>query len=92
MSAAFENGEDFSPIAEGMEPIAFVFHDVAIAIDEKGTEAAAATAVVFGGDDGGDEPEPVATMVVDRTFYLAIRDREFGAVLFFARIGELGGG
>jgi serpin B len=91
MSAAFENGEDFSPIAEGMEPIAFVFHDVAIAIDEKGTEAAAATAVVFG-DDGGDEPEPVATMVVDRTFYLAIRDREFGAVLFFARIGELGGG
>jgi serpin B len=88
MVAAFENAADFSPIADDMYPIFEVFHDVAIAIDEKGTEAAAATAVILGGDDGSTEPIASATMVVDRTFYLAIRDRELGAVMFFARIGD----
>jgi serpin B len=92
MQAAFQNGEDFSPIAAGMLPIFEVFHDVAIAIDEKGTEAAAATAVVFGEDGGGEEPVAEATMIVDHTFYLAIRDSQAGAVLFLARIGDPTGG
>ncbi|MEX1363894.1 MAG: serpin family protein, partial [Nannocystaceae bacterium] len=87
MSAPFVNAQDFSPIADGMMPIFQVFHDVAIAIDEKGTEAAAATAVVFG-EDGGEDPVAQATVVVDRTFYLAIQDRQAGAVMFFARIGD----
>jgi len=87
MQAAFGNAQDFAPIADGMMPIYEVFHDVAIAIDEKGTEAAAATAVVFG-EDGGDEPVAEATMIVDHTFYVAIRDQQAGAVLFFARIGN----
>lgn len=87
MQAAFENGEDFSPIAAGMMPIFEVFHDVAIVIDEKGTEAAAATAVVFG-EDGGEEPFAEATVVVDHTFYLAIRDQQAGALLFLARVGD----
>ena len=87
MPSAFVNAQDFDPIAQGMEPIYQVFHDVAIIIDEKGTEAAAATAVVFG-EDGGEDPVAEATVVVDHTFYLAIRDREAGAVMFFARIGD----
>jgi serpin B len=91
MLAAFQNPDDFFPIAEGMLPIFEVFHDVAIAIDEKGTEAAAATAVVFG-DSGSDEPVAEATMIVDHTFYLAIRDQEAGAVMFLARIGDPTGG
>jgi serpin B len=86
MTASFVNG-DFDGIAEGMPPIFEVFHDVAIAIDENGTEAAAATAIVFG--DGGTFPaDPEYTVVVDRTFYVAIRDREARSVLFFARIGD----
>lgn len=87
LDAAFENGPDFEPIAPAMLPIFEVFHDVAIAIDEKGTEAAAATAVVFG-EDGGEEPVAQAEIVVDHSFYLAIRDRQYGAILFFARIGD----
>jgi serine protease inhibitor len=87
MEAPFMNGFDFAGIAPGMYPIFEVFHDVAIAIDEKGTEAAAATAIVFG-DEGGEEPVPEFTVVVDRTFYLAIRDRDARGVMFFARIGD----
>ena len=88
MQAAFENGEDFDPIASDMMPIFEVFHDVAIAIDEKGTEAAAATAVVFGEDGTGEDPGVDATVVVDHTFYLVIRDRKAGAVMFFGRVGD----
>ncbi|MBC8067898.1 MAG: serpin family protein [Deltaproteobacteria bacterium] len=87
MNAPFSNAADFRGIAEGMEPIFEVFHDVAIAIDEKGTEASAATAVVFG-EDGGEESVAEHTVVVDRTFYVAIRDSEARSVLFFARIGN----
>lgn len=88
LSAAFANGGDFAGIAKGMLPIAEVFHDVAIVIDEDGTEAAAATAVVFGEDGGGEEPVVEHTVVVDRTFYVAIRDREVRSLMFFARIGD----
>lgn len=91
MAAAFNNGEDFTPMAPSMMPIFEVFHDVAIAIDDKGTEATAATAVVLG-EDGGDEVIAEVTLVVDHPFYLAIRDRTAGAVLFFARIGDPTGG
>lgn len=87
MNAAFSNAEDFDGIAAGMAPIFEVFHDVAIAVDEKGTEAAAATAVVFGDGSGGlDSPE--FTLQVDHTFYVAIRDRDAQTVMFFARIGD----
>ncbi len=77
---------DFPGIAEGIGPIFEVFHDVAIAIDEKGTEAAAATAAF--GPGGGEEPEAQHVVVVDRTFYIAIRDRDARSLLFFARIGD----
>lgn len=90
MTASFTNAEDFVGIAEGIYPIYEVFHDVAIAIDEKGTEAAAATAVVFGDEGSGEPPLVEHTVVVDRTFYVAIRDREARSVLFFARIGNPG--
>lgn len=87
MQSSFANGGDFSGIAKGMEPIFEVFHDVAIAIDEKGTEAAAATAVVFG-EDGGEPESPEFSVKVDRTFYVAIRDRDARSLMFFARIGN----
>jgi len=87
MDEAFSDGSDFSPIADGMMPISEVFHDVAITIDEEGTEAAAATAVVLG-EDGGFEPEPEVSVVVDRSFYLVIRDRELDSLMFLARIGD----
>lgn len=58
-----------------------VVHEGFIAVDENGTEAAAATAVV---GDVVSAPPP-ATLAVDRPFLFAIRSAS-GALLFFGRV------
>jgi serpin B len=59
-----------------------VLHQALIAVDEKGTEAAAATAVVIGTASifGGE------SLVVDRPFLFAIRDDATGAIVFLGRV------
>ncbi len=67
--------------------IGFVIHQANVDVDEKGTEAAAATAV--GMDTGGctgSEPSRVIELRLDRPFLFAIRDVETGAVLFLGRV------
>jgi len=86
MTAAFDDPAGFSGIPTSY-PIWDVIHETFIAVDEKGTEAAAATAIIFG-EDGGEDPMTEHVVNVDRTFYLAIRDRGTGTVLFFGRIGD----
>lgn len=63
--------------------IAKVVHQANIDVDEKGTEAAAATAVEMA--TGGGAPEWI-TLKVDRPFLFALRDRGTGAVLFLGRV------
>jgi len=63
--------------------IGAVVHQANIDVDEKGTEAAAATAVVIRAT--GMAAEPV-TLTVDRPFIFALRDLDTGAVLFLGRI------
>jgi serpin B len=63
--------------------IAKVVHQANIDIDEKGTEAAAATAVVMA--TGGGAPEWI-TFKVDRPFLFALRDTSTGAILFLGRV------
>lgn len=58
-----------------------VVHEAFVAVDETGTEAAAATAVVIGVESAGPPP-----ITVDRPFLWAIRDVPTGAVLFLGRI------
>ena len=65
----------------------FVQHAVMIAIDEEGTEAAAATAI--GIAEMSLPPFPTAIRA-DRPFLLIIDDAETGAILFAARIDEPG--
>ena len=65
-----------------------VVHQANITVDEQGTEAAAATAVI--GAEGaapGPEFDPVE-MDVDHPFLVAIRDTESGAVLFQGHIND----
>ena len=59
-----------------------VFHDANITVDEVGTEAAAATAVVV----GEVSAPPPATLTVDRPFIYLIRDDAHGEILFLGRL------
>ena len=60
-----------------------ILHKAFVAVDEKGTEAAAATAVVIGETS---VPDPDIIMPVDRPFILLIRDTNTGTILFMGRI------
>jgi len=58
-------------------------HKAFVAVDEAGTEAAAATAVSAGFMTQGTPPEEIT---IDRPFIFLIRDIETGAILFVGRV------
>jgi serpin B len=88
MIDAFAPGKaDFSGI-DGVKPpsadplfIAAALHKAFVEVNEKGTEAAAATAILEAGN--GHAP-PAFT--ADHPFLFLIRDRETGAILFLGRV------
>lgn len=83
MGIAFQPRANFSGIGAGDLFISHVAHKVLLEVDEKGSEAAAATVVRMGW--GGPMP---FQMIVDRPFACAIRDDETGALLFAGWIAE----
>jgi serine protease inhibitor len=87
MPAAFDPMQaDFSGITtEERLYIGAVIHQANIDVDESGTEAAAATAIVM---DGGAAPGEPITLVVDRPFLFALRDTATGAIVFLGRITD----
>ncbi len=70
--------------------ITAVLHKAFVEVNEEGTEAAAATSIEMGIESAREEPEPF-TMVVDRPFFCAIRDRETSTILFMGTITSPGG-
>ena len=97
MPLAFTAGvADFSAIHvpktdEKILYIGTVIHQANIDVDEKGTEAAAATAIIqqaTGGGCVGSVPSPrkTITLRLDRPFLFVLRDMETGAVLFMGRV------
>ncbi|MGC9467974.1 MAG: serpin family protein [Anaerolineae bacterium] len=85
MPTAFTEEADFSGMTGNRElMITDVFHQAFVSVDEEGTEAAAATAVVVG-LTSAMPGEPVE-MTIDRPFIFLIRDNQTGAVLFVGRI------
>jgi serpin B len=80
----FEDGNSFEGIMPGGPGvITDVIHHTVVKVDEKGTEAAAATGIVLGGDEG---PEPEYSITVDRPFVLLLRDEPTNTLLFFGRV------
>ena len=75
-------GAGFDGIAPGIF-ITAALHGAKVIVDEKGTEAAAATAVAF---EESAPPEPDLTVVADRPFLWAITHQETGALLFIGRL------
>ena len=85
MTKAFGAAADFSGITKQQAlSISDVIHEAYIAVDEDGTEAAAATAVMLA---GAAPMEPVK-LAIDRPFIFALRDKDTGAVLFLGRVTD----
>jgi serpin B len=85
MPSAFIFGQaDFSGMTT-QEPlfISNVIHEANISVDEQGTEASAATAVVI---MAGAAPAGPPQVHLDRPFLFALRDLNTGAVLFLGHV------
>jgi serpin B len=95
MTAVFEpNANHFSRLlTEGDAPyggktwIQDVVHKAKIIVNERGTEAAAATAVVIGAEDSAAD-EPVV-FTVDRPALFFVYERAHGAIVFAGRLAQL---
>jgi serpin B len=91
MPTAFDREKaDFTGMANPADPreriaIDQVFHKAFVKVDEKGTEAAAATAVAM---MGGGAPPKMLEFRADHPFLFAIVDRRTGLVLFLGRVTD----
>lgn len=84
MPDAFGALTDFSGMTDVEQLfIANVIHKAFVAVDEEGTEAAAATAVVVGATSAPGEP---VVVTVDRPFVFVVRDIPTGTILFLGRV------
>ena len=86
MPDAFGGGADFSGMTGSRDLwISEVVHKAFVSVDEEGTEAAAATAVVV--PTSGPTKEPIE-VTVDRPFIFLIRDTGTGTLLFLGRVSN----
>ncbi len=89
MPVAFDGGADFGGMIEGGGSglwIDEVYHKSFVSVDEEGTEAAAATAVVM----TESAPPDWGELRLDRPFIFCIRDRPTDAILFLGRVADAG--
>ncbi|WP_020620273.1 serpin family protein [Paenibacillus daejeonensis] len=80
---------DFTPMIE-LEDNVFIgeaTHKTFIEVDEKGTEAAAAT--VIGMEAGSAPPKDPFEMIVNRPFFFAIEDERTSAILFMGSVHNI---
>jgi serpin B len=84
MPIAFSGAADFSGMTGAPDLcISEVLHKAFVSVDEAGTEAAAATAVIMKETAMPDQPVEVT---IDHPFIFLIRDIETGAILFVGRV------
>lgn len=84
MSVPFSRSADFSGISNTRLYISDILHKAFIKVDEKGTEAAAATGVVF--DVTSEPSQPRLQFVANSPFIFLIRDTMTDAILFMGRV------
>lgn len=78
---------DFSPMADLVRPsVSDVYHQATIDVDERGTVAAAATAIVVSEDVSAEVSE--AQFFADRPFIFLIRDYESDVILFIGQVTD----
>ncbi len=94
MTAAMDPKKaDFTGITNPPNPedriyIGKVLHKAFVKVDEKGTEAAAATAVLMPRLTSAPMPEPMVSFHADHPFLFFLRDNASGLVLFMGRVND----
>ncbi|MFN8099855.1 MAG: serpin family protein [Dermatophilaceae bacterium] len=89
MPNAFGDAADFSAMTDQEALfISDVVHEVYVSVDEKGTEAAAATAVAMAMSGAYGDPE---TLTLDRPFLFVIHEVSTHAPLFIGRVADPSG-
>ena len=83
MESMFSGG--LENIADDNLFVSAVIHEAWIKVEEKGTEAAAATAVVVATESAMPELD---VFIVDRAFLFTIQDDITGSLLFMGRVGN----
>lgn len=81
MEIAFQEGADFSAMTPSRLRIDLVKHKTFVEVNEEGTEAAAVTEVSM-------TRGILEAMIVNRPFFLVIRDNQTGTILFMGSIVE----
>ena len=91
--SAFENYADFTGMRKENDlKIGSALHKAKIIVNEKGTEAAAATVVTMKAKTtsvSSSPRPPVLKITVDKPFYYFITDNETGAILFMGKMNSL---
>jgi serpin B len=87
MGLAFSNNADFSAMYRPpvKAAITFVIHQTFLQVDERGTEAAAATAVGIGLTSAAPQPSIIR---FDRPFAFFIREKSTNMILFAGSLYE----
>ncbi|MCK5562146.1 MAG: serpin family protein, partial [Thermoplasmata archaeon] len=89
MPLAFSDDADFTGIKSnsGQLKISKVIHQSFVEVNEEGTEAAAATAVIMEDRGGGSSstPEPIE-FKADHPFIFFIEHKESGQILFMGKV------
>lgn len=90
LADAFTPKADFSRLIEGASPgdlqISDVLHKTFLEIDEKGTEAAAATAILMERTAIFIPDEEPVEFRADHPFLIALRHKDTGTVMFIGRV------
>lgn len=84
LDAALDDPQAFAGIAEPAPKLSRVLHRATLVLDERGTEATAATAAIM----AIRTAEARFNIHVNRPFALAVRHRDTGAVLFAAWVDD----
>lgn len=90
MRQAFGNGADFSGMTGDKSlQISEVIHKAFVEVSEKGTEAAAATAVIIKTkSSAARKPRPPKIFKADHPFMFVIKDNATGSILFMGKLNE----